>query len=278
LDAGIGYYSYSWSNGSTGQWVIADKPDTYWVTVTNSLGCSGSDTINVIERVLPDIGLDDVGYFCIGSELILDAFGQYDQYLWSTGETTPQIHVREEGIYWVNVTTQEGCKNADTISIYYYTVPSFESIDIPSSGKIVVNGNRGEPPYEYALENRNFQASNEFMDLLPGEYLVYIRDINGCENDTTVQLSEFPLKIPNFFTPNGDNIHDTWEIEGIAQFPESIIRIFNRYGKLLLTYSGNEQEWDGTYNNRPLPSDTYWYQINIPDCRVPVSGDVTIKR
>ncbi|OQX76254.1 MAG: hypothetical protein B6D64_10190, partial [Bacteroidetes bacterium 4484_276] len=65
---------------------------------------------------------------------------------------------------------------------------------------------------------------------------------------------------------------------GLYQYPDAKVMIFDRYGKLLVTYFGNENGWDGTYNGKPLPSDTYWYQVVFNDARSSITGDVTIKR
>lgn len=278
LDAGMGYSTYIWSDGSTGQKIIADEPGTYWITVTNAAGCSGSDTINIVNDSPPPVDLGVDIQICTGSNATLGIAENYEQYFWSTGETTPEIVVSIPGDYWLKVINAGGCENSDTVSIFNFAGPSFESIVFPSGGKMIVNGSGGNPPYEYALQNQIFQSENEFENLIPGEYLVFIRDINNCVNDTVAIVPEVELKIPNFFTPNSDNIHDTWEIEGISQYPKSEIQIFDRYGKLLIRYEGSEKGWDGKYMNQPAPSDTYWYQISLFDGKPPVAGDVTIKR
>ncbi|MFV8327232.1 T9SS type B sorting domain-containing protein [Flavobacterium sp. ZS1P14] len=65
--------------------------------------------------------------------------------------------------------------------------------------------------------------------------------------------------IPKFFTPNADGINDSWKITEITD-PNYSIYIYNRYGKLLKTLGYNEG-WDGTLNEKPLPSTDYWFQI-----------------
>lgn len=47
LDAGAGFSSYDWSTTETTQTISVAIPGEYWVTVTNSFGCSDSDTIQV---------------------------------------------------------------------------------------------------------------------------------------------------------------------------------------------------------------------------------------
>jgi len=278
LDAGEGFTRYLWSTGDTTSSIIVNNPGFFSVTVEDEYGCVASKEIEVDVASAPEINLPEFSSVCYGSSTLLDAGNTYASYDWSTGETTRQILVSDPGNYWLRVTNAGGCENSDTTEVLQNPQPEFFSIDNSSTGTIVLEGIGGTPPYGYTLGGGDYQTSNEFNDLLPGSYRAYIRDMNGCENDTLATVSEVPLDIPNFFTPNGDNTHDIWEIGNIDQFPEAIIMIFDRYGKLLYSYYGNETGWDGTYQNKAIESDTYWYQITFNDGSPSIAGDVTIKR
>ncbi len=82
-----------------------------------------------------------------------------------------------------------------------------------------------------------------------------------------------------FFTPNGDGYNDFWQIKGInASFqPNSIIYIFDRYGKLLKQLSVKSEGWDGTFNGTKMPTDDYWFKLFLEDGRQ-YSGHFTLKR
>jgi gliding motility-associated-like protein len=45
----------------------------------------------------------------------------------------------------------------------------------------------------------------------------------------------------------------------------SIIFIYDRYGKLITKINTNSDGWDGTFNGNPLPSDDYWYTAKLQD-------------
>jgi hypothetical protein len=45
FDAGEGFTSYLWQDGSNGQSIIAGEAGTYWVEVSNEYGCKSSDTL-----------------------------------------------------------------------------------------------------------------------------------------------------------------------------------------------------------------------------------------
>ncbi|MEX1241822.1 MAG: tandem-95 repeat protein [Cyclobacteriaceae bacterium] len=72
------------------------------------------------------------------------------------------------------------------------------------------------------------------------------------------------LKIPSGFTPNGDLINDTWYIAppgGVLE--NAVIKVFNHRGIAVYESRGFENPWDGTYNDKLLPADTYFYTIDL---------------
>ena len=69
LDAGSGFASYSWSDGSTNQTLSANSAGTYKVTGTDANGCSASDSM-VIDVLTVDINQNDTT-ICEGDSLVL---------------------------------------------------------------------------------------------------------------------------------------------------------------------------------------------------------------
>lgn len=88
------------------------------------------------------------------------------------------------------------------------------------------------------------------------------------------------LNPPNSFTPNGDGIHDTWVIEGLAEYGNSVtVQVFNRYGQQVWSSRGYNTPWDGTSNNKQLPAGTYYYMISAPSASWKrLAGPLTIIR
>ena len=72
---------------------------------------------------------------------------------------------------------------------------------------------------------------------------------------------------PKFFTPNGDGINDTWQVEGVTFQPNSKIYIFDKFGKLLKKIDPNGLGWDGIYNGKVLPATDYWFMVELDDGR-----------
>lgn len=198
------------------------------------------------------------------------------------------LNVSEAGKYTVTATDQfpNGCarsrtivveeSNSATISNSFITIID-ESNNIGSQDKISVSidtlsNNLGPGNYQFAIRNDDngtripsigFQDQPLFENLEGGIYTIIVNDKNGCSPDATLQISV--IEFPKFFTPNGDGSNDTWVIKGANKtfYPNSSINIFNRFGKLVAQVPIDSQGWDGSYNGKTLPSDDYWFNIQL---------------
>jgi gliding motility-associated-like protein len=80
------------------------------------------------------------------------------------------------------------------------------------------------------------------------------------ETFTTTQYSNSNNNVPKYFTPNNDGMNDFWIVPDPLNRLSKII-IVNRYGKLIKEIINFSEGWDGTYRNKLLPVDDYWYII-----------------
>ncbi len=73
------------------------------------------------------------------------------------------------------------------------------------------------------------------------------------------------INISQAFTPNGDGINDTWQIINITNHPNSVVKVFNRWGSEVFSVKGYQNNWDGHYkdSSNPLPESSYYYQIDL---------------
>jgi gliding motility-associated-like protein len=70
------------------------------------------------------------------------------------------------------------------------------------------------------------------------------------------------LFIPNSFTPNNDNLNDTFN-PIIPYYKKVAMQIFDRWGGLIYTTNDIQNGWNGTYKNLVSPNDVYIYKINV---------------
>jgi gliding motility-associated-like protein len=67
------------------------------------------------------------------------------------------------------------------------------------------------------------------------------------------------MDYPKFFTPNGDGYNDTWNIKCLRENPVAKVSVFDRFGKLIISFSPRENSWDGRFNGQLLPGSDYWF-------------------
>ena len=60
-------------------------------------------------------------------------------------------------------------------------------------------------------------------------------------------------------------------------YSNSVIKIFDRYGKFIKQFTAAEDGWDGLYNGILSPADDYWYNIQFDDGRT-AKGHFSLKR
>ena len=110
---------------------------------------------------------------------------------------------------------------------------------------------------------------------------------DGCKDTTYLDVLvkvEFDaplvsaLIIYNTFTPNNDNVNDTWHIENIDLYPNNFVEIYNRNGNLVFNAEYYQNDWDGKYDGKELPSASYYYLINLGEESDVFKGYVTIIR
>jgi len=100
----------------------------------------------------------------------------------------------------------------------------------------------------------------------------------GCDTAmVTLYIECKAFIIYTGFSPNGDGINDTFTIEGIEDFPNNEVQIFNRWGNLVFEQKGYKGQWDGTWNGQLLPDGTYFYLLDDGEGRQ-YSGFLQIQR
>jgi clumping factor A len=98
------------------------------------------------------------------------------------------------------------------------------------------------------------------------------------ENDTFPFESEPSVRAAEAFTPNGDGINDSWIIPGIDNYPNNLVQVYNRTGRMVFEAKSYQNNWSGFYNeNREkLPAGSYLYVINLGNGEKPLQGWIFI--
>ena len=249
------------------------NPQTIFARIENDVNPDCYDTTSFLIEVLetPIIIEQETYYLCTGEDLILTAEAGFDQYIWSTGETTRSITVTEAGTFTVEIIEDyqtngqvTSCSNIKTITVIESDEAVIENIvttDWTATDNTIGITVSGLGLYEYSLDGVTYQDEPLFTGLETGEFNVYVRDIYGCG---VVTQTVYLLSYPRFFTPNNDSQNDFWQIIASETEPDLEILILDRYGKLLTTLNPNSVGWDGTYNGRNMPATDYWFIVKRP--------------
>ena len=265
--------------------------------LNNQTGCVYDDlSFNIIVNPLPSYDPLDLSQVACLNNLPLtlqvdNPLTGYD-YSWVENQSgneisaSQSVDIRAGGTYTLTVTDRLTMCNRiemfDVIESEAAIITSEHVAVIDETAEIFGNnfsitindtpGILGIGDYEYALldEMGNFvyayQDTFVFDQLSGGFYTVLVRDKNGCDENGIPASLEVPVvEFPDFFTPNGDGINDTWNIKGTNSnyYPSTEIYIYNRFGKVVAKIDLSEQGWDGTYNGKRLPSDDYWVSIKL---------------
>lgn len=164
LNAGTNYYSYLWTDGSTGQTLSVSNSGNYYVEVTDSVGCVASDTVSVaVNNAVVDIGADI--FLCTGNSATLNAGVGFSSYLWSNGEITQTTIIDSTGIYWVKATDINGCIGYDTISV---TINSNITSDFNVTSPVCIGYNSTLTYVGNAPPSSNFQWNFDNGTIISG--------------------------------------------------------------------------------------------------------------
>jgi gliding motility-associated-like protein len=103
---------------------------------------------------------------------------------------------------------------------------------------------------------------------------------NACGTATsqTATVTVYDCTVPNAFSPNGDNIHDTWNLDFLNHFTGSTVEVFTRGGQKVYEQRGNATPWNGIVSGKPLPAGVYYYIIRIRQMQQELAGSLLIIR
>ncbi len=281
LDAGSGFSSYLWQDGSTNQAYSVGASGTYWVAAINASGCIGSDTINVtfVTHPIVSFGPDT----CVETGIILDAgSGTNYIYTWSTGATTQTINVVNSGNYYVEVQSGSvsSCFDKDTIYVKVIPTPVVNigdtTICIQRSVQLFATQSNESPEFTY-LWNPGGDTTSSITYSPNGNIGPNIITVlkTGCSSviDTIIVTGKLcEITIPNVITPNNDGYNDYFVIKGLEDYPNTLLQIFNRWGKKVYESSNYQNNWNGENNNDGV----YFYVITFMDYLNPMTGTITV--
>ena len=262
----------------------------YWVTVTDSNNCHITLPAVVTQPNLLKTHIYPNNVLCYNdssgvADLQVTGGTQPYQYIWTNGQTSEDLTDVPIGGYGVLVTDANGCFATDSVTLIQPNPLIVDSLIVQPSclqlndGKVFVFVSGGSGLYNYLWSTGSVLDS--IINLSPNTYQITVSDANGCKSVHEYIINDNNndcLTIWTSFSPDGDGTNDVWNIGHIELYPKCVVQIFNRWGAQLFESKGYSQPWDGTWNNKALPAETYYYVINLGDDSEPITGTVTIIR
>jgi gliding motility-associated-like protein len=267
---------------------------TYQVIVSNQYECAAAP-VSTIVTVFPKTHITATGgtTVCEGIPVQLSVSGAVT-YTWSPGKSlsdstsaNPIATPTDTTLYTVIGTDANGCQDTATVKINIHKKPV---------------ANAGPNRYTYEGQSIQLLATAKYASTYswsPTTGLsnpTILRPVATPSSDITYTLTAISpydcsvatssvfvrvykrITIPNTFSPNNDGINDTWDINALITYPESVMLIFNRYGQQIFKSIGYSKPWDGTYNGKPVPSGTYYYVLDLKDKKPVIAGYVMVVR
>ena len=218
--------TFEWNSGQTNPWITVTDEGSYSLTVTNGIGCTFADTVDIYFRALPEFDLGPDMSFCIETELTLNPDHPGPEYLWSTFQTTDTINVYEPGLYSVTITDEFGCTNSDEIELSYF--PELV-LDLGSDTTICLNDiltiDATIPMCmgcTYLWDDGFEEPTRILFPSTDQTYSVTVTDGNGCLYEDEINVFVHPLPIIDLGEDEticqGDSIDLVFEITSIGPF------------------------------------------------------------
>lgn len=168
------------------------------------------------------------------------------------------------GDHTVYIYHENGCSTFVEFSVNAYE-PLVLNATKTGPNEVTASATGGFGGYEYFFQGESYGINNVFLSNQDANVTVRVVDQNGCETTISIPFKfTGMLRIPNFFTPNGDGRNDTWFPGNREYFPNIEVKIYDRYGRVVAELD-QVSGWDGTYEGKELPTGDYWYVVNAND-------------
>lgn len=196
IDAGSFWSSFLWNTGESSQIINVSEDGIYTVNVINGINCEYTDSILVNTFKVNPFNTDTS--FCAGDSLILDAGNGASMYLWSTGEQTQSIVVKNSGDYSVDIINKDNCFDTRQSSVAENPKPMFTltNNDFLCQGDtfLVEAPNFNMAQYQWS----NGSTSNSTMVFSNTMLSLRITNQFSCEFIDSINVNFNPLPIIEF--------------------------------------------------------------------------------
>ena len=244
---------------------------TYTAVIPGSFGCDSTITINLTLNQSSS------------STITLAACDLY---------TAPDGAIyNNSGVYTAIIPNAAGCDSTITINL---TIDSIETVGVVLNDMVLTALQATDVTYQWVSCDNGystiFGATQQSFDVLQyplpsGDYAVILTNNTCVDTSECVNISIETI-IPQLVTPNGDGSNDVFEIQGVYDYPNNILEIYNRWGNLVYRQESYQNNWGGecteglTLGGDILPTGTYFFIFDkgLNDGNKPVKGYIFLTK
>jgi gliding motility-associated-like protein len=295
-------YTYRWSTGQSTSQITVAQSGVYRIVVKDSRGCTQENEVAVTVPLPMNLSLqvssvplcEEGGQETIVQLQLSGGLPPY-QITWSRGAPSSDGRVlitRESGVFDLEVKDALGLVEKRTFTIapritgpldFSFLFASQAEFQADLVGYAVNFSPQVTWPFE--VVSWDFGDGNSSAVLNPshryankGTYLVTLTvlDAAGCLNQASqeIEVLDYYLEIPNVFTPNGDQLNDTFFPK--FRFVRNLqLQVMTLWGELIYRSQGQEDPgWDGFVSGQKAPEGVYVYKLSyqVPDGRTVTSS------
>ncbi|MFZ1527422.1 MAG: gliding motility-associated C-terminal domain-containing protein [Ferruginibacter sp.] len=276
---------------------------SYTVSVKDSLGCTVSIPVTVeFTNNLSVTARTDTAVCAGGASIVLSTSGNATGYSWSpaTGlddasSANPVYTPGVSGVYPYELTATLGqCTTKDTVTITVFDgvqvniIPA--TLELVNGEQIVMQATANNAVSYQWTPPTGLNSTSILNPVLTAEtigtttYTLTATNRDGCKTSDNVLVTIIPYcaKVANTFTPNGDGVNDLWTVyDNIECLINVEVLVFNRYGNKVYENRTYRNNWNGSYQGKPVPDGTYYavVKFSLVNGRIfTVKSDLTILR
>ncbi len=284
---------FKWNTNENNNFISANVAGKYWLTGTSNENCTVTDTTELISVPYPQILFVGDSIACIGDAIEINIITDAQNFSWNNGANERFVTITQSGWYGVTAINQiedKICLTKDSTFVNFYEYPKLEKTPkeffcFEFGDSFEIHTNIISRFYKWEI---NEPTNQQFLTVYrEGNYLLEAYNHPLCKINDVIEVEEvcpMRLYVPNAFTPNDDNLNETFKPVAV-NFIEYEIFIFNRWGELIYHSNTIENPWDGMYKGNLVQQDVYVWLINISGLnndlkmeKKQVTGTVTLYR
>ncbi|NKI31229.1 T9SS type B sorting domain-containing protein [Croceivirga thetidis] len=251
------------------------SPGLHVVFVRDSQGCETNVTLQIEAGVNLNATVAPI-YVCNGNipenslDIIFEDTTVIQDVMFALDSTDPADMQLDfdfsnvaPGDHFITIAHANGCINTIDFQIENYE-PLTLVLEQNNINEITALVTGGVAEYTIYFGDVDNGSDNTYIINRTDTYVVTVIDQNGCEVSSEIFIEFIDVELPDYFTPDGDGLNDTWSPRNLEPYPNALTIIYDRYGReLYRMVTSDSPPWSGLYQGNTLPTGDYWYILKL---------------